>query len=312
MSQLQLKDLSALTKKDIGRHISDGQSVQGEVRLLKEASSGSANRPPISVHFKLTYRFASKLQKIYLGAWPANTLSDIRAQRDLYRGLLAQGIDPKAEILRQQELRNIDQQIENELQLADRMQQQELASNKLLAMQKRRERQTYREFFEQDFTPNTLKLGRADGGDEVIRSFEKDVFPVIGDIALEDICKEHLKLILDTIGQRATKSQNMVRTKKKVLSDVRQSLSYAFENDLIPGDPSQKISKKSLGKDKMGDRVLSEYEIAELMQKLPNCDLSLSYQLALLITLATGVRVADELLTARWTQVDFNARIFYV
>lgn len=312
MSQLQLRDLSTLTKKDIGRHISDGQSVQGEVRLLKEASGGSANRPPISVHFKLTYRFASKLQKIYLGAWPANTLSDIRAQRDLYRGLLAQGIDPKAEILRQQELRNIDQQIENELQLADRMQQQELASNKLLAMQKRRQRQTYRQFFEQDFFPNTLKIGRADGGDEVIRSFEKDVFPIIGDIALEDICKEHLKLILDTIGQRATKSQNMVRTKKKVLSDVRQSLSYAFENDLIPGDPSQKISKKSLGKDKMGDRVLSEYEIAELMQKLPNCDLSLSYQLALLITLATGVRVADELLTARWTQVDFTARIFYV
>lgn len=312
MSQLQLKDLSALTKKDIGRHISDGQSVQGEVRLLKEVSGGSTNRPPISVHFKLTYRFASKLQKIYLGAWPANTLSDIRAQRDLYRGLLAQAIDPKAEILRQQELRNIDQQIENELQLADRMQPQELASNKLLAMQKRRERQTYRQFFEQDFFPNTLKLGRADGGYEVIRSFEKDVFPIIGDIALEDICKEHLKLILDTIGQRATKSQNMVRTKKKVLSDVRQSLSYAFENDLIPGDPSQKISKKSLGKDKMGDRVLSEYEIAELMQKLPNCDLSLSYQLALLITLATGVRVADELLTARWTQVDFTARIFYV
>ena len=214
MSQLQLKDLSALTQKDIGSHISDGQSVQGEVRLLKESGNGTANRPPISVHFKLIYRFAAKLHKIYLGAWPANTLSDIRAQRDFYRGLLAQGIDPKAEILRQQELRSIEQQIENELQLADRMQQQELASNKLLAAQKRRERQTYRQFFEQDFFPNTLKIGRADSGDEVKRSFEKDVFPIIGDVALEDICKEHLKLILDTISQRATKSQNMIRTRR--------------------------------------------------------------------------------------------------
>lgn len=312
MTKLQLKDLCALTKKDIGNYISDGQSVQGEVRLLKDSPDSSANRPLISVHFKLIYRFASKPQKIYLGAWPANTLSDIRAQRDLYRGLLVQGIDPKAEIARQQELRSIDQQIENELQLVERIQQQEQASNKLLAVQKRRERQTYRQFFEQDFFPNTLRLGRADGGEEVMRSFEKDVFPIIGDVALEDVRKEHLTLILDTIGQRATKSLNMVRTKKKVLSDLRQSFDYAFKNDLIPGDPSQKISKKSLGKDKMGDRVLSQHEIADFMQKLPCCDLSQSYQLALLITLATGVRVADELLSARWKQVDFKARIFQV
>lgn len=63
MSQLQLKDLSALAKKNIGRHISDGQPEQGEVRLLKEVSGGSTNRPPLSVHFKLTYCFASKLKK---------------------------------------------------------------------------------------------------------------------------------------------------------------------------------------------------------------------------------------------------------
>lgn len=312
MSQLQVKDLKNLTLQDVGRTLSDGQSVQGQIRGTKKGLSNSSGLPALSVDFRLIYRFAAKQHKLYLGSWPKSSLTEIRAQRDFYKGMLANGIDPIAEITRQQEIRSLDHEIEHLRQSAERQEQQELANNRLLEIQQRRERQTYRQFFEQDFFPNTLKIGRADGGDEVIRSFEKDVFPVIGDIALEDVCKEHLKLILDTIGQRATKSQNMVRTKKKVLSDVRQSLSYAFENDLIPGDPSQKISKKSLGKDKMGDRVLSEHEIADLMQKLPNCDLSLSYQLALLITLATGVRVADELLTARWTQVDFNARIFYV
>ena len=216
MSQLQLKDLFALTKKDIGSHISDGQSVQGEVRLLKDSADSSANRPPVSVHFKLLYRFASKLQKIYLGAWPANTLSDIRTQRDFYRGLLAQESTLKP---RSPGSKNFAASISrlrtsfNSPNVCNSRSWQATSS----LLQKRRERQTYRQFFEQDFFPNTLKLGRADGGEEVKRSFEKDVFPIIGDVALEDVCKEHLKLILDTIGQRATKTQNMVRTKKKVL-----------------------------------------------------------------------------------------------
>ena len=312
MSQLQVKDLKNLTLQDVGRTLSDGQSVQGQVRKTKKGLANAPGLPPMSVDFRLIYRFTGKQHKLYLGSWPKSPLTEIRAQRDFYKGLLAIGIDPIAEIARQQEIRSLDHEIEHLRQSAEQQERQDQANNKLIEIQKRRERQTYRQFFEQDFFPNTLKLGRADGGEEVMRSFEKDVFPVIGDVALEDVCKEHLKLILDTIGQRATKSQNMVRTKKKVLSDGRQSLGYAFENDLIPGDPSQKISKKGLGKDKMGDRVLSEHEIADLMQKLPQCDLSQSYQLALLITLATGVRVADELLSARWKQVDFKARIFHV
>ena len=312
MKQLQMKDLLALTSMDAGRHISDGQSVQGEIRLLK-ANAGGTNIPsPISVHFKLIYRFDSKLRKVYLGAWPTNTLSEIRAQRDFYRGLLAQGIDPLAEIARQQELRSIEQEIENQRQLTARLEQQEQATNKLIEVQKRQERQTYREFFDEDFFPNVLKVGRADQGLEVTRSFALDVFPLIGEIPLEEVISDHVKLVLDTIGKRATKSQPLIRTKKKVLSDLRQSFTYAFQNDLIKTDPTQRISKKAIGKDRMGERVLSEQEIALLIQKLPGCDLSISYQLALLITLATGIRVADELLTARWKQVDFKTRIFHI
>ena len=312
MGQLQLKELLALSKEDVGRILSDGQSVQGEVRSLKAVVSDTKGTPTVSVNFRLLYRFATKLQKVYLGSWPTNSLSDIRTRRDFYRGILAQGVDPKAEIARQQELRNIEIQIENERELADRLQKQEDASNKLLNIQKRRERMTYREFFEQDFLPSVLKTGRTDEGDEVKRAFELDVFPVIGNTALEDVSKEHIKAIMDKIGERATRSQPMIRTKKKVFSDISQSLSYAFANDLIKGDPSKKIAKKSLGKEKSKDRVLSEQEIIQLMRKLPNCDISPRYQLAILITLATGVRVADELLNARWKQVDFKARVFCI
>lgn len=93
-------------------------------------------------------------------------MTEIRAQRDFYKGMLANGIDPIAEIAKQQEIRNIDHEIAHLRQSAER---QEQANNKLIEIQKRRERQTYRQFFEEDFFLNTLKLGRADGSEEVMR-----------------------------------------------------------------------------------------------------------------------------------------------
>lgn len=56
MSQLQVKDLKNLTLQDVGRTLSDGQSVQGQVRNTKKGLANAPGLPAISVDFRLIYR----------------------------------------------------------------------------------------------------------------------------------------------------------------------------------------------------------------------------------------------------------------
>ena len=72
---------------------------------------------------------------------------------------------------------------------------------------------------------------RADKGSEAQRSFERDVFPLIGNVAAADVTKAHIQELVDTIKSRATPTQNMVRTAKKTLADMRQMFGFALDRD---------------------------------------------------------------------------------
>jgi integrase len=146
---------------------------------------------------------------------------------------------------------------------------------------------------------------RADKGSEALRSFERDVFPLIGNMAAADVSKAHIQEIVDTIKSRATPTQNMVRTAKKTLADMRQMFGFALDRDYVDADPTARVKKTRIGADVERDRVLSEAELILLFQKLPRSGLAATSQLALLIQLATAARIG-EVLTARWEHVDFE------
>lgn len=145
----------------------------------------------------------------------------------------------------------------------------------------------------------------------MLRSFNADVFPAIGDMAAEDVRKTHIQAILDNMAARATDSRPMVSLRKLILADLRQMFCWALERDYLAADPTAVIRRAKIGADTERDRVLNEAELMELFAKLPKSGLSQTWRLALLIQLGAGSRIGETLLT-HWAHVDFDRRTWSI
>jgi integrase len=145
---------------------------------------------------------------------------------------------------------------------------------------------------------------RCDGGSEAQRAFERDVFPLIGDIAVADVTKAHIQKIVDTMMAR-----DVVRMTKRVLSDLRQMFGFALDRDYLTADPTARIKKAKIGKDGERDRVLSEAELINFFEKLPESGMAETSQCALLLQMATITRIG-ETVAAKWEHVDFGRRLW--
>ena len=309
---LTILELKSLKPTDKGRILSDGNSVWGKVY----ASAAGV----VTVQFNLTYKFQGSKRTVRLGTWPEAAITDIRAERDRIKAATAagKGTDPVAmrrkqadEALAQRELERQRAQATHEAELvkieADKQEallQQRQRLQDLAAMQSRL---TIKELFEQ--WQRLQLVQRADRGAEVERSFKADVFPLIGDMAAEDVKKAHVQEIVDSIKSRATGNQTMTRTAKKTLADLRQMFGFAMDRDYIEVDPTARIKKAKIGKDVERDRVLTEPELIDLFQKLPRAGMADTSQLALLLQLASIARIG-EVLGARWEHVDLDRRIW--
>ncbi len=312
---LTVKELEALRPADKGRILSDGGSVWGSVHVAKDGA--------VSVRFSLTYRFGGIKRNARLGTWPDVGITDIRAARDTFKAKLKTEGDPvlieqaareaarkqaeierlKAETDHQQALKAEQDRAEQDRIKAEADHQQALLEQRqrLEVIAAQQARLTVRDLFDRW---QRLELAqRDDAGAEVARSFKADVFPLIGDMAAEDVSKAHIREILDGILSRATPAKPMIRTQKKTLSDLRQMFAFAIDRDMLEADPTARLKKKDIGKDGERDRVLTESELIEFFQKLPTSGLAETSQVALLIQLSTVARIG-EILKAKWAHVD--------
>ena len=305
---LTMLELKALNAADHGRRLTDGGSLKGKVYVARDGA--------VSVQFRFAYKFGGKSREVLVGTWPKADITSIRKDRDALRVKVQSGIDPVAQsqLVREQlqsvrETEQLRLAAEREAELlkieADRQEAVHQQQLRLQALAEKTARMTVRSLFDQ--WQRLELVQRADKGSEALRSFERDVFPLIGNVAAADVSKAHIQEIVDTIKSRATPTQNMVRTAKKTLADIRQMFGFALDRDYVDADPTARVKKARIGADVERDRVLSEAELILLFQKLPHAGLALTSQLALLTQLATAARIG-EVLAARWEQVDFERR----
>ena len=284
------KQLEALTSEDSGQVYSMGSSMRGRVRLSTEGV--------INVYVEWRYRFNQKSRTLHIGTYPEMSLSQLNAKRKEMQVLLGMGIDPIEHLrkLKEQQIASTIQELADiELQKQNAMAQRERIQQEIAQQQARI---TVIKFFN---TWKTLELRRRkDGGAEALRMFNKDVFPYIGELALEDVKRAHIQDIVDRVTMRGG-----VRMNKAVLSAMRQMFNFAVDREIIDIDPTARIKKSSLGKDTERDRVLSSLEIINLFVKMPESGLSMSAQLALKIQFATMTRIS-EVLGAKWTDVSMT------
>lgn len=272
------KALEALKEANNGDRLSMGESLYGKVRAGKDGV--------VSVYVDWRYRFNGKVKTLAIGTWPTLSLKALRDRRDELQTELRNGIDP-AERMRVQRL-----EVQANLEDAKATQMARLDAQAAQAA-----RMTVRDLF-LHWKRLELHKKRADKGEEVARAFERDVFPLIGQLAAQDVTKAHIQTIVDNMMAR-----NVVRMTKRVLADMRQMFGFAMERDYLEADPTARIKKSKLGKDGERTRVLSESEVVDLFRRLPESGLTEAAQCALLIQLSTAARIG-EVLAANWAHVD--------
>ena len=251
MAIMTVKQLEALTAEDDGKRLSLGDSMYGTVRAGRDGT--------VSVYVVWRYKVQGRVREARLGSWRAGgsaSLKSLREQR--YRLAVSRqaGEDP----LEQKAVERLKVQ-------ADQIEAIQTQRDRLSELAMQQARVTVRGLFDL-WQTRELKT-RADGGAEIKRGFERDVFPIIGEVAAADVTKANIQLIVDTMMER-----DVVRMTKRVLSDLRQMFSFALDRDIVEIDPTARIKKSRIGPDIERDRVLSEPELIALFQKLPQAGMA--------------------------------------
>jgi integrase len=299
LNDRQLTDLflKSLKPDQAGTRVNDGRGMFGVVRSL--------NSGAVSVDFQWRYSFAGKVRQIRLGAWPKLSLKAIRDQRAIYAGMVQAGTDPlgdrEAKQIERETIR-LARQTEALKKQADEMMRQHDQSIRLQDGAAMAARLTVRALFDQ-WQGADLR-SRKDGGKAVLRGFEKDVFPLIGNMAAEDVSRGHIQRIVDTI-----KARNSNIQARHVFGDLRQLFGFALMRDHVSRNPTEGLKKAKIANKGQGerDRVLSESELIELFKKLPDSGLQQTSICAILIQISTLTRIG-EILAASWCDIDFARR----
>ncbi|MGL1834947.1 tyrosine-type recombinase/integrase [Rhodocyclaceae bacterium SMB388] len=279
MSKLTATQLKALGASDHGKKLRDEGGLFGTVR------SGAKGT---SVYFDWRYRRDGKVKQIAVGAWPKMSLVQIRAERDRLKVEADTGTDPAE-----------GRKVERLRAKADQAEAVEAQRSRLAEIEAQSARMTVRALFERW---ERVELSRRkDKGAEVHRMFEKDVMPKWGEVAAEDITRPMVAALLDGVAERGARI-----VARNLLGDIRQMFGFAIKRGFVENDPTSHLKRDDFGRKVERDRVLSESEVRQLWDKVPDADLWDSSASAIWIMLSTCCRVG-EIASARIEHLDLDA-----
>lgn len=230
------------------------------------------------------YRFKSLTSSgsrwLELGTYPGMSLSDARLMATIMAAKRRSGIDP----------------IEEKRDAEEKEKQAKEAKRQ--AIETSKARMTVIQLFER-WEQLGLK-GRKDKGAEARRSFQKDVFPQIGNVVAEDVKRSMIAACLDKVVERGSPV-----IARNLLGELRQMFGFAIKRGFVENDPTSHLKRGDFGKKTERDRVLSDDEIKRLAELLPEAGMQDACVAAIWIMLSTCCRVG-EISRARWVDVDLD------
>ena len=271
ITDMAFRNLKASDKVQM---ISDGEGLVVRVRPLSEGGT---------ISFMLSYRIEGKQRRITLRA---QGLKEAREERHDYRKLVKQGKDPS---------------LERTLKLA-RDRQQQIDEQEALA--KINARVTVNDLFKRWHDIDLIdRKDRA----EILRMFNKDVLPDLGDLFVEDVRKGHIGLVIDKLKMRGVN-----HLARNLLKLMRQMFRFAVSRDVIEFDPTASLSvAKMTTAPTERDRTLSDIEIRALARQLPDAHLLMSTECAVWIALSTMCRIG-ELSKAKISDLDLELKTWVI
>jgi integrase len=210
-----------------------------------------------------------------LGAFPALSLADARRVRADYLSLLANGIDPQTQA----------EQLTEQQQIALDSIFSTVAANWFALKQA-------------SVTPDYAK--------DIWRSLERDVFPAIGEIPVQDIKARKLVETLEPI-----KARGALETVRRLVQRINEIMIYAVNTGLIDANPASGIGMAFEKPKKQNMPTLRPEELPKLMHSLVMSNLSVPTRCLIEWQLLTLVR-PSEASGAQWEEIDLNAKLWTI
>ncbi|ELA4570063.1 tyrosine-type recombinase/integrase [Salmonella enterica] len=210
-----------------------------------------------------------------LGAFPALSLADARGLRADYLALLANGIDP---------------QIQTEVA----EEQQQIALDSIFSTVAA----NWFQLKSKSVTPDYAK--------DIWRSLEKDVFPAIGEIPVQQIKARTLVEALEPI-----KARGALETVRRLVQRINEIMIYAVNTGLIDANPASGIGMAFEKPKKQNMPTLRPEELPKLMRSLVMSNLSVPTRCLIEWQLLTLVR-PSEASGARWAEIDLEAKLWTI
>ncbi|ELQ6151610.1 tyrosine-type recombinase/integrase [Cronobacter turicensis] len=218
---------------------------------------------------------SSSRTNLSLGSYPALTLAVARQMRDQYLSLLAQGIDPQ----KQQEEVSEQRQIE---------------LDSIFSVVAGRWFQLKSKSVTEDYAK------------DIWRSLEKDVFPAVGEIPVQQLKARTIVEALEPI-----KARGALETVRRLVQRINEIMIYAVNTGLIDANPASGVGMAFERPKKQNMPTLRPEELPKLMRSLVMSNLSVPTRCLIEWQLLTLVR-PSEASGARWSEINFIAKLWTI
>jgi len=227
-------------------------------------------------YFRLDYRFAGKRKTLALGVYPETSLKAARQKRDEARKILSEGQDPSA--AKQNRKNNLIQDADNSF------------------------RNTANEWFSKFSTKWS-----ANHADRKRKYLDKELFPYIGNIPINNVTAKDVLLILNRIQDRG--AIDVAHRVKGVCGEVFR---YGIITDKCDRDPSQDLKGALIPtQNKHMACITDTAELKGLLKAIDSYAGEAITKIALRLAPYLFVR-PGELRHAEWPEIDFENAIWKI
>lgn len=228
-----------------------------------------------SKYWRMKYRIAGKEKILSIGIYPDISLADARAKRMEARKILASGGDPSE--AKKEEKLALQISLENTFEAIAR------------------------EWHNSKSDRWSLRYR-----DEIIDTFEKDIFPYIGKRPIADIKPME---VLETL--RKIEKRGALEKMRKVRQRCKEVFSYAIVTGRADANPAADLASALATPKKTHFPFLPASELPYFIRDLAGYTGSIITKTATQIIMLTGVRT-QELRFARWADINFEDKLWEI
>ena len=225
--------------------------------------------------WRFDFSYNGKRKTLSIGKYPTVSLVEARQAAENARRLLVSGQDPS----------EAKQQAKRERQTA--------ALNTFESIARR-------------WHSDNLIRWKENHAARVLRYFETDVFPVIGEMPIQEIRVSDIKTVLDGVMTRGVNN-----TAEKIREWTGSIFDYAVMLEVVETNPAYSLRKYIPAKQTDHRPALPREELTEFFRRLILAEIEPQNRIALILNMLIFLRSA-ELRGGQWNEIDFDAAIWTV